>query len=190
MIVNESGLLKAMRDSYKGSGYHVAFGEVFERWHYLIASYGYSWGVVIRSDKMPRKVLGLLVEHIGKLPEDGEAYLCRKDEDAQDEIFSVAAKPLLLKLGEARGKVLPSIRKTRLIWDGENVWQSAEMDDVVLMRPDYEDIAIFQNQNMRPKMVDGCLYVEGQQSYVMIHKSVPGEADRETVANLGRHLWI
>ena len=190
MIVNESGLLKAMRDSYKGSGYHIAFGEVFERWHYLIASYDYSWGVVVRSDKTPRKVLGLLVAHIGKLPEDGEAYLCRKDEDAQDEIFSVAAKPLLLKLGEAGRGVIPGIRKTRLIWDGENVWQSTELEDVVLIRPEYEDIAIFQNQNMRPKMVGGCLYVEGQQSYVIIHKTVPGAADRETVANLGRHLWI
>ena len=190
MIVNESGLLKAMKDSYKSGGYHVAFGEVFERWYFLIASYGYSWGVVIRSDKTPRKVLGLLVEHIGKLPEDGEAYLCRKDEDAQDEIFSVAAKPLLIKLGEARGKVLPNIRKTKLTWNSENVWQSAEMDDVVLICPDYEDIAIFQNQNVSPQIVGSFLYVEGQQSYVMIHKSVPGETDRDRVANLGKHLWI
>lgn len=188
MIINESGLLKAMKDSYKSGGYHVAFGTVFTRECYMIASYGYSWGVVIRHDKMPRKILGLLAEHIGRLPENSEAYLCRKDKDAQDEIFSVAAKPILLLLGEAQSKALPSVKKTRLIWDGANVWQSAELDDVVLMRQDYEDIAIFQNTN--PKMVDGCLYVEGQLSYVMIHRTIPGEAERDLVANLGKHLWI
>lgn len=188
MVINESGLLKAMKDSYKSGGYHAAFGTVFSRESYLIASYGYSWGVVIRHDKIPRKVLGLLAEHIGKLPEPDEAYMCRKDEDAQDEMYHVAVKPILALLGEAQETALHSIKKTRLIWDGANVWQSAGLKDVVLMRQDYEDIAIFQNTNL--KMVGSCLYVEGQLSHVLIHKTIPGEAEKDLVENLGKHLWI
>ena len=188
MIINESGLLKAMKDSYKSGGYHVAFGSVFARECYLIANNAYTWGVVIRWDKMPRKVLGLLAEHIGRMPEQEEAYLCRKDEEAQGEIFNVAIKPLVLTIGEAQSKALPYIKKTRLIWDGANVWQSAEMDHVVLLRPDYENIVNFQNTS--PKMVGGCMYVEGQLSHVMLNKTVPGEAEKDLVANLGKHLWI
>ena len=40
MIVNESGLLSAMKDSYKLGGYHIAVGEVFRKKCYLIASSG------------------------------------------------------------------------------------------------------------------------------------------------------
>lgn len=188
MVVNESGLLAAMKDSYKMGGYHVAIGTVFTKKCYLIAGYGYGWAVVIQRVKMPRKVLGLLAEHIGRLPEDGEAFHCRKDCEPQEEIFDVAQKPILLKLGEAQGKYLPSIKKTRLIWDGSNVWQGEEVPGVVLMRPDFEKIVEFKDTN--PYMVDNCLYVEGQVSYVLLHKTVPGETERDMVNQLGQHLWI
>ena len=41
-----------------------------------------------------------------------------------------------------------------------------------------------------PRLVDRCLYVEGQVSMVYIHRSVPGENERDKVASLGATLWI
>lgn len=188
MVINESGMLKAMKDSCKGAGYHVAYGVVFSKLCYLIAAYGYEWSAVIQESKMPRKVLGLLAEHIGRLPDQDEAFLCRKDTDAQEEIYSVATKPILVLLGQAQTAALPRVKKTRLTWDGANVWQSAELEKVVLMRPDYEKIVAFKDT--RPQMVSGHLCVEGQLSHVMLQQQAPGESDKDLVASLGNTLWI
>lgn len=191
MIVNESGLLAAMKASYKAGGYHVAVGTVFAKKCYVIAGYGYGWAVVIRQTKMPRKVLGLLAEHIGRLPDNEEAFLCRKDNDAQDEIFDVAAMPVLNMLGEAQSTNLPTVRKTRLVWDGADVWQLTDCrseSDAILMRPDLEKIVIFKDTF--PKMVGKYLYISGGVSEVMIHQITPGETDKEMVANIGQHHWI
>ena len=136
MVINESGLLEAMKDSYKCGGYHVALTVVHNKKCYLIAGYGYGWAAVIRQNKMPRKALGLLAEHIGRLPEEGDAFLLRKDNDAQDEMLHVAINPIGDKL-KAAGKSYVAIRRSRLTWDGDNVWQTAEKE-VALIRPDLE----------------------------------------------------
>ena len=61
MIVNEKALVSAMKDSYKGGGYSVAFGsgQVFVS--------GNSWSVWCAEDELPRKVLGMIAEHLGKI---------------------------------------------------------------------------------------------------------------------------
>ena len=185
MIVNESGLLQAMKDSYKLGGYHIAVGEVFDKKCYLITSGSYRWAVVIRHSKMPRKILGLLAEHIGRLPEEGEAFLCKKDNEAQSEMLDVTIKPILQKLAAA-GETYLGMKRTRLTWDGENVWQDAELE-VALIPPSLEKIIVFKDTS--PRMVERCLYVEGQLSYVYIHRTVPGEAEKNIVAQLGRAIW-
>ena len=186
MVINESGLLAAMKDSYKCGGYHVALTVVHNKKCYLIAGYGYGWAAVIRQHKMPRKVLGLLAEHIGRLPEEGDAFLLRKDNDAQDEMLHVAINPIGDKL-KAAGKSYVAIRRSRLTWDGDNVWQTAEKE-VALIRPDLEKMIEFKDTS--PRLVDRCLYVEGQVSMAYIHRSVPGENERDKVASLGATLWI
>lgn len=185
MIVNESGLLSAMKDSYKLGGYHVAVGEVFDKKCYLITSGGYSWAAVICHSKMPRKILGLLAEHIGRLPEEGEAFLCKQKTEAQSEMLDVTINPILQKL-VAAGETYNAIKRTRLTWDGDNVWQDVELN-VALIRPDLEKIINFKDTS--PRLVEHCLYVDGQLSYVYIHRTVPGEAEKNIVAQLGRAIW-
>lgn len=186
MIVNESGLLSAMKDSYKIGGYHVAVGEVFGKKCYLITSGSYSWAAVIRHAKMPRKILGLLAEHIGRLPADDEAFLCKQKTEPQSEMLDVAIKPILQKL-VAAGESYNIIKRSRLTWDGANVWQDVEQN-VALIRPDLEKIINFKD--ITPRLVERCLYAEGQLSYVYIYRSTPGETEKDMVAQLGKTLWI
>ena len=119
MVIDESGLLSAMKQAYNGSGYHVAAGVVGTKNCMYIANYGYAWGVIIHQENMPRKVLGLIAEHIGKIPEFEEAFLVRKADDAQDEMYDVAVKPIVGMLEKAR-KSGTQLRKTKLNWDGRN----------------------------------------------------------------------
>lgn len=186
MIINESGLLSVMKDSYKMGGYHVAVSMVSNKKSYLLAGYGYGWAAVIRHSKMPRKVLGLLAEHIGRLPEDGEAFLCKKDNDVQEEILQVAIKPIADKFADAMKSYI-GIKRSRLTWDGDNVWQTAEQE-IALIRPDLEKIINFKDTS--PRLVERCLYVEGQVSTVYIHRTAPGETEKNVVAQLGNTLWF
>ena len=186
MIINESGLLSVMKDSYKIGGYHVAVSMVSNKKSYLLAGYGYGWAAVIHHGKMPRKVLGLLAEHIGRLPEDGEAFLCKKDNEAQEEILHVAVNPIMGKFAAA-GRTYETIKRSRLTWDGDNVWQTAEQE-IALIRPDLEKIINFKDTS--PRLVERCLYVEGQVSTVYIHRTTPGETEKDVVAQLGNTLWI
>lgn len=186
MIVNESGLLAAMKDSYKCGGYHVAVGEVFNKKSYLIAGYGYGWAAVIRHGKMPRKILGRLAEDLGRLPDDGEAFLLKHDGVVQNEMLHVAVGPIMDKLAAA-GETYECIKRSRLTWDGANVWQTAEKE-VALIRPDLEKIINFKDTS--PRLVERCLYVEGQVSTVYIHRSVPGETDKDKVDQLSKSIWI
>lgn len=168
------------------SGYHVAVGTIDKKKHYILAGYGYGWATAIRHGKMPRKVLGLLAEHIGRLPEDGEGFLCKKNHEVQDEIIEVAIKPIMDKLADAM-QSYTVVKKSRLTWDGENVWQTAERE-IALIRPDLERIINFKDAS--PRLVERCLYVEGQVSTVFVHRSTPGETDKNVVAQLGSTLWI
>lgn len=167
-------------------GYHVAVSMVSNKKSYLLAGYGYGWAAVIHHGKMPRKVLGLLAEHIGRLPEDGEAFLCKKDNEAQEEILHVAVNPTMGKFAAA-GRTYETIKRSRLTWDGDNVWQTAEQE-IALIRPDLEKIINFKDTS--PRLVERCLYVEGQASTVYIHRTTPGETEKDVVAQLGNTLWI
>ena len=81
MIVNEKGLVAAMKDSYKGAGYSVAFGEG------RVRLAGHDWSVWCRRDVLPRKALGLIAEHLGKLPKDETAFRISKAMGAQQQLY-------------------------------------------------------------------------------------------------------
>lgn len=184
MVVNESALLKMMEKAYKGSGYHV-ISDCQNGDRFLIANYGYAWGVVIERLHMPWSVKGLIVKHTGIIPEGEEAFLVNKD-DVQTEEFEVAAQPLLNILAKA-GSVAPALKRTTLVFDGRNVWQRSNDKEVVLLNPDYEEIAALKNA--QPFMVDECLSARGQHSHVFIGRIVPGEHEKDRVKHLSKILW-
>jgi len=67
MIINEKALVKAMEKAAASDGYRVQFDP--ERAE--ISVYAEEWFVRTNMEKAPRKVIGLLAEHFGYVPEEG-----------------------------------------------------------------------------------------------------------------------
>lgn len=72
MIIEEKGLVKAIKAAYRHSGYTVLNqgGEV--------TIYTEGWFVRCLWTKLPRKALAIIVEHMGMIPDDGEAMPSRR----------------------------------------------------------------------------------------------------------------
>lgn len=75
MIINEKGLVKAMKDACKGDGFQI----VQMAGKMLI--YNYDWYVEADVDKVPRKALAYIVECCGTLPREGQAVSVVKGEE-------------------------------------------------------------------------------------------------------------
>ena len=131
-MVSEGGLVKAMNKAYGGTaGYTVAMvGNLL----YIQTE---EWEVLIRMEKLPRKALALIVEHIGSIPKDGEAYKCSKKGGAQ----LVAVRVLREQMQELMEfEPEKEIVKTNFLWEGNEVWQEADTLGIVGLRPEYTGI--------------------------------------------------
>lgn len=186
MVVNESALLKQMQNAYKSGGYHVAVGDLPHPGCFMIAPYGYAWCVIIDRLRVPWSVLGLIVKHIGKIPEKDEAYLVHKD-SVQEEVFEVAAKPAQLAEQRSRTVTLSALKHTKLIYADRNVWQRCIDQEIVLVNPEYEDIAVLKEA--QAQMVDNLLYAKGQHSKVFIGRVAPGEHEKDMITHLSLVRW-
>ena len=125
-MINEKGLLRAMKSAYRGGGYEVAgCGEENE-----LFINGYSWCVKVPQKQCPRKVLALLVEHVGLIPE-GEAFRVQKLDGAQTIVLSMAlqSKNSLCEL--FRREFPKDIRQTAMTWKGWRIWQKSDTGTVL-----------------------------------------------------------
>ena len=81
MVVNESALLRAMREDYKGQGYTVARRaddeDDPESESSLLLSAN-DWMVEIGWKNVSAKIFGLVAEHMKGLPEVGQAFKVKK----------------------------------------------------------------------------------------------------------------
>lgn len=77
MIIDESGLVRAIKAAYKSDGYRVLnHGE-------QVTIYTDGWYIRCCWDKLPRKVLATIVEHMGIIPDGNNALSIEKDGDPQ-----------------------------------------------------------------------------------------------------------
>lgn len=80
MFLKLSILKAAMKEAYTGGGLRIAnTGDGFA----LLGSYWYVW---LENVTMPKKVRAAIVELVGELPAEGEAYKAQKGYDNQYEI--------------------------------------------------------------------------------------------------------
>ena len=85
-MIDERGLLSAMKSTWRSEGYTVAgYREDGER---VLCIHGASWLAAIPYSAISRKVLALLVEHLGEIP-DGAAWTVRKGAGVQGQIMDV-----------------------------------------------------------------------------------------------------
>ena len=94
MVVNESALLRAMREDYKGQGYTVARRaddeDDPESESSLLLSAN-DWMVEIGWKNVSAKIFGLVAEHMKGLPEVGQAFKVKKKE-TNTVIFDMVEK--------------------------------------------------------------------------------------------------
>ena len=98
MIIEEKGLVKAIKAAYRHSGYTVLNqgGEV--------TIYTEGWFVRCLWTKLPRKALAIIVEHMGMIPDDGEAMAIEKDDQPQAVMAGIVSDDVAGWMGgEAAG---------------------------------------------------------------------------------------
>lgn len=77
MLINESGLVRCIKRAYKSAGYAVATeGD-------CMTIYTEQWYIQCKRAAIPRKALATIVEHMGMIPDDGEAVAIEKDNQPQ-----------------------------------------------------------------------------------------------------------
>lgn len=95
------------------------------------------WMVVFRRKEIPWKVLGLIVEHVGHVPEEGEAYAAQRKETGP--VLHALAAELLEKMRREPAREI-SVCKTNLTWESCNLWQRQADMKMMKVWPDYEEI--------------------------------------------------
>lgn len=117
MLINEAGLVRAIKRAYKGGGYTVNVRDG------IMSIYTESWYVHARREIMPRKVLAAIVEHAGMIPCENEPARITKDLDPQLVIPETAAGEMEnWRVGE-RGA---DVDMVPVIMQGFQIFQTAE----------------------------------------------------------------
>lgn len=91
MIVNERALVKAMEKAAASGGYRVRFDPE----HAEIAVYADEWFVKVNMEKAPRKIIGLLAEHFGYVPDEG-CFEVQKTKDDPTAVIQGFAEGVFL----------------------------------------------------------------------------------------------
>lgn len=142
MVINEKGLCAAMKAAYKkkSTGYKVAV-KLNDRKEEEVVISAPGWVAIIARENAPRKVLGLIVEHVGDLPGEGEAYQVQ-DTTTQAEIFSMA---IYDHGNPVAGAV---VKRTPLNYNGYQIWQRTDNQEVFMMDARSEDLLDAFNRNV------------------------------------------
>lgn len=97
MFVNYSILKKMIKAAYEGSGLTVAC------MHDLVMIQSTRWGISVKRKFLHNKVKAALMEYIGDLPKEGEAWTYTKNgrhTETQEEMLSAVESYFILKPGE------------------------------------------------------------------------------------------
>lgn len=183
MVVNEKGLLELMKDAFKkkNTGYKVAARIPEDDDEELILS-GPGWTAFITRENAPRKVLALIVEHLGDLPREEEAFQV-KDKDVQTEIYDVAVpKP-------AKPVAGAEVRRTSLTYSGYQIWQRTDNCDVFMLSPKLESVMDSYNREVL-LTEDGMFYVEGVASRLYLLPLQVKQEDLPALRHLAKMKWV
>lgn len=132
MVIDDKGLMQAMKHTYRAAGYKVARDDCY------VHIYTSFWHVRMVRRAVPRKILGLLVEHMGELPARNTAYEVKK-KTVQDYMIDAAKGDLdrfITDVGDDR-----SVRPTDLSYAGMHIWQEGKELRVLLCDPESENLA-------------------------------------------------
>lgn len=132
-MLNEKRTAAALKDAFREGGYKVMFEGGF-----VSVTAGH-WAFRVRTELLPREALGRIVEHIGVIPGENEAYFCQKGLIGQmtslDETLAIWDR---LKLLAEKAKT--PVKRTRIYVYGFSAWQEKKNLRIVLIDPAYLQI--------------------------------------------------
>ena len=184
MVINESGLCAAMKAAYKkkSTGYKVA-ARVSEKGAEEIVLSAPGWTAIITQENAPRKVLGLIVEHVGDLPQAGQAFQVQ-DANSQTEIFDMAV-PELEKL--VAGTL---VKRTQLNYNGYQIWQRIDDRSVFMMPPKHEDLLDSFNRQVKTMDNGALFYAEGIASRLYLQPLQVQQNELTALHHLAKLQWV
>ena len=153
-MLNEKVLAQLMKSAWKAGGYIVScFNMECDRM--ILLSDPGKWTVACEVGNMPRKCLGLIVEHIGCIPEN-EAVRCMKD--GEQNVILDMAKSLYADLLQTKQKAEGCMVRTAIRVGGLRLWQDTDSMSLMLMN-DAASICNYADSDAEVKMVsDGILF--------------------------------
>ena len=189
MVINESALLRAIREDYKGLGYTVARrvsrdedGEVITDVLVLDSS---DWLVEIEWKNAPNKVIGLIAQHLKGLPHPDEAFRVQKKE-TNTTIFNMVDR--FPEIDPKSPVIL--VHRTRLMYESMEVWQKDGNNGCMFVPVETADMLLDHGRQVI--WADGGLYLEGKASKVHIHHCTYKATDpRQDAINYlnGKRWW-
>lgn len=130
-MINEKGLCACMKDAWRdGGGYVVAVTDG------IVTIKAMAWLVQLPVDLVPRKTLALLVEHIGEIPDDGQAFRCGKKIGAQTLIAAVEQETNK-KMEQYLNDTAAAGKVTQIIYGGCSIWQDTNTMEICAVDPEY-----------------------------------------------------
>lgn len=183
MVINEKGLCSAMKDAFKkrSTGYKVAarYNTGVEKEIILVAP---EWTAILNWENAPRKAMGLIVEHLGDLPQIERAFHVQ-DEQTQTEIFDMA-------IPDASNPIPGvDVRRTQLTWQGYQIWQRTDNMEVFMVSPRLEDL--LDNYNMTVKLTEeGELFASGVASRLYIKPLAVMQDKKQALQHLAKVQWV
>lgn len=133
-MIDERGLVAAIKDTWRHEGY----GSGDER---VLCLNGASWLAVMPRRTTSRKVLGLLAEHLGDIP-DATAWTVQKGRGAQSQMMDMVLghmDNLRRRIAESDGE---TILRTNMTWKGYEVWQRPATLKVTAYDPELVRIGV------------------------------------------------
>lgn len=127
-MISEKGLITAMKQAYRLSGYEVCHYERNGK-RFLISS-GF-WFADMPEKAVPNKVLSLVVEHTGAIPHFGAVKASRSggaEEAMTDYVLSVIDRTVAVQLDAGAVKYI----KTPMTFRGYEIYQAPENLKIML----------------------------------------------------------
>lgn len=183
MVIAESGLCAVMKDAFrkKSTGYKVAADLPEEDEEELILS-GPGWTAFINREHIPRKVLALIVEHMGDIPRVGQAYHV-KEKNTQAEILNIAIPN---ECEPVKGAL---VRRTNLTYNGYQIWQRTDNQTVFMLDTKME--ALMDNYNRDVVLTqDGQFYLEGVASRLYVRPQQVKQNESTALHHLAKLQWV
>lgn len=114
MLINEAGLVRAIKRAYKSDGYIVANqGDT-------VSIYTKGWYIQVHRAMLPRKVLATIVEHAGMIPNVNAPTSIQKGGDPQLVMAEVATSDMAYWRTGERGEAVTMVP---IIMQGYQIFQ-------------------------------------------------------------------